>query len=229
MWWHVISLINQGLTSELSNSGVPDIVATVGGRTLLVEVAVSHFADEGKISLLRERGLAAIEVDLSGMTDGWTWASLTEAVVVKSADKKWLFNPKSESLVSEAMRAAQLLVERADRYNSARDARIRESHELQRASITGFHSARERLAEFLSTENLAEERARMNAEGPATGAWQSASRMLGVGWDNAPAHINTEVRGEMGSLVDRRVWQAALFALFVRGNRSRSFTITKIF
>lgn len=203
---------------------VPDIVATVGGKTLLVEVAVSHFADEAKVARLRERGLAAVEIDLSGMPAGWTWESLTEAVVGMASGKKWLFNPRSEGLLSEAGRDAEALAAKADRENAAREARVRESHESQRAGIPGFLSARGRLAEFLSPSILAAERARMEAEGPGTGAWLSASRALGIEWGGVPAHLNVEVQGEMGFLVERRVWQAALFVLLVRGNRNKSFT-----
>jgi len=49
------------------NGLVPDIVTTVGTKTLIVEVAVTHFSDERKLRLLRERGLAAVEIDLSNM------------------------------------------------------------------------------------------------------------------------------------------------------------------
>lgn len=206
----------------------PDIAATAGGKTLLVEVAVSHFVDDAKVALIRERGLAVVEVDLSGMVEGWTWASLSEAVVDRASGKRWLFNPKSENLRVEALQEAVALAAKADSESVAREARIRESHELQRASIPGFRAARERLAEFLSPDNLAAERARMDAEGPSTGEWLSASRMLGIRWDNPPAHINVEVSGEMGFPVDRRVWQAALFALFVRGNKHKTFSIKSI-
>lgn len=202
----------------------PDIIATVRGKTLLVEVAVHHFVDEAKLVLLRERGLAAVEIDLSGMVEGWTWATLTDAVVSNASGKKWLFNPRSESLQTEASREAETLAAKADSENMAREARIRESHELQRASIPGFRAAKERLAAFLAPENLAAERARMDAEGPSTAAWLSVSRMPGLRWENPPPYINVGVPGEMGFLVDRRVWQMALFDLFVRRNRSKTFS-----
>lgn len=215
----------ESVSAEVRLGGVvPDIVATVGGRTLLIEVAVSHFADDAKKSLLRDLGFAAVEIDLSGMAEGWTWHSLTEAIVKQTAAKKWLFNPKADSLYSDALREAKSLAAIADKENSDRAARIRDSHALQRASIPGFMVAAERLAEFLSPEQLAAERARMESEGPSIGAWQSASRMLGVEWDAPPPHINIEVPGEMGFPVDRRVWQAAVFALFIRSNRSKSFS-----
>ena len=43
----------------------PDVVAVVAGRPLLVEVAAAHFCGPEKAALIRERRLAAGEIDLS--------------------------------------------------------------------------------------------------------------------------------------------------------------------
>ena len=196
---------------------IPDIIAYAGNKMLLVEVAVNHYADEKKIALLQERGLAAVEIDLSGMIQGWTWEALTDAIVSNSSCKKWLFNPKSITMLSEATRLAKRIAAQADRDDKERAAYILMSHELQRTSIPGFRSARDQLSQFSSPENLITERARMNAEGPENEEWHTASKFLGIRWGNAPPYLNIEVKGEMGIPVDRRVWQAALFVKFVRG------------
>ena len=86
-----------------------------------------------------------------------------------------------------------------------------------------FDEARRALASFRQPENLAALRQRMAAEGPGEQAWQSASRALRITWDDAPAHVNIEVKGELGFLVERRVWQSAVFATFVRCNVNPTF------
>ena len=43
----------------------PDILAAVAGQVLLVEVAVTHPCGPEKLALIRERRLAAVEIDLS--------------------------------------------------------------------------------------------------------------------------------------------------------------------
>lgn len=205
------------VSEEVSLNGIrPDIIAYAGDKLLLVEVAVSHFADEKKIALLQERGLATVEIDLSGMMQGWTWVALTDAIINNSSCKKWLFNPKSITMLSEATHLAKRIAAQADRDDKERAAFIQLSHELQRASIPGFRSARDHLSKFSLPENLIVEHARMEAEGPENNEWQTASKFLGIRWGDTPPYLNIEVKGEMGFPVDRRVWQAALFVKFVR-------------
>ena len=86
-----------------------------------------------------------------------------------------------------------------------------------------FNDARRALAAFCRPENLAALRAQMAATGPSEALWQSASRLLNISWDDAPAHVNVQVKGELGFLVERRVWQSAVFATFVRNNINPSF------
>ena len=86
-----------------------------------------------------------------------------------------------------------------------------------------FDEARRALASFCQPANLAALRQRMAAEGLYEQAWQSASHVLGISWDDAPAHVNIEVKGELGFLVERRVWQSAVFATFVSCNINPTF------
>ena len=86
-----------------------------------------------------------------------------------------------------------------------------------------FNDARRALAIFCQPENLAVLREQMAAEGPYEPAWQSASRLLEITWDQAPEHVNVQVKGELGFLVERRVWQSAVFATFVKCNINPSF------
>ena len=86
-----------------------------------------------------------------------------------------------------------------------------------------FGDARRGFANFCRPENLAALRERMEIEGPKENAWQSASHILGISWDEVPAHVNIQVKGELGFLVERRVWQSAIFTTFVRSNINSTF------
>ena len=90
-------------------------------------------------------------------------------------------------------------------------------------NVQEFNAARRALAAFCQPENIAALRAQLAAQGPCEAAWQSASCLLGISWDDAPAHVNVQVKGELGFLVERRVWQSAVFATFVRNNINPSF------
>ena len=67
----------------------PDILATVAGRPLLVEVAVTHPCGPEKAALIRERRLAAVEIDLSRVPRDAAPEAL-ERAVLRSAPRRWL-------------------------------------------------------------------------------------------------------------------------------------------
>lgn len=71
----------------------PDIVARVLGRELLIEIFVNHRCGPAKISLLRERNLACVEIDLSGLKD-MTDGEEIEKAILHTAPRYWLHNPK---------------------------------------------------------------------------------------------------------------------------------------
>ena len=90
----------------------PDILATVAGRPLLVEVAVTHPCGPEKLALIRERRLAAMEIDLSRVPRDAAPEAL-ERAVLRSAPRRWLYNRLAEAAEAEmrveaARRAARL-------------------------------------------------------------------------------------------------------------------------
>lgn len=86
----------------------PDIVARKADRELLVEVAVTHFCDDQKIALIRERELATIEIDLRGLRLDLPAADV-EAAILVSARRRWLYNRRQEEA------EAELILEREER------------------------------------------------------------------------------------------------------------------
>ena len=204
-------------------SMIPDIQAKVGDRMLFIEVAVHHFTDDDKKKKLAKAGIATVEIDLSGMSNGWDWKNLFHAVVERTDTKTWLFNPRASALLDVARKDADAKAREAERQETKRKKEIALSHDYQRANIPKFRSAIAMLEELYEPKRMANEKARLDSEGPSIGAWKTASRMLGVQWESAPDFINIKVPNESGFLVDRRVWQAAVFTLFVKGNRNKTF------
>lgn len=80
------------LEQNLSNTR-PDIILTTDGEPLLVEVAVTHFADRAKTDRIRQMGIKAIEIDLSELPALPTKNQLIEAVIIERDNKKWLSYP----------------------------------------------------------------------------------------------------------------------------------------
>ena len=74
----------------------PDIVATVAGKTLYVEVAVHNPVDRDKLAKIRARGNATIEISIDPKRSTWTPDELRTFVLENARSKAWLFNPRLE-------------------------------------------------------------------------------------------------------------------------------------
>jgi hypothetical protein len=82
---------------------VPDVHVERQGRHLLVEIYVTHACDELKLGMLRENGVAAVEIDLSRFPRDAPRSEVRDAVV-EQAGRKWLYHPEIDAEV-DAMRA----------------------------------------------------------------------------------------------------------------------------
>jgi competence protein CoiA len=81
----------------------PDIYATIGPTIMLIEVAVTHFADEQKRRELIALKAPAVEIDLAGLArEKWDWDSLREAVIDGVDCKEWIHILDHMALESEA-------------------------------------------------------------------------------------------------------------------------------
>jgi len=75
---------------------VPDIAIYAGGRCLLVEIKVSHGVDELKLRKVRDSGISALEVDLSGFQGGIAENELERLLIDNLEYKYWIYNKKAE-------------------------------------------------------------------------------------------------------------------------------------
>lgn len=71
---------------------VPDVIVRRGDRDLLVEFAVTHACGPGKIDMIRELDVAAIEIDLSKLPRDTSRPQL-EAAILDEAPRIWIHNP----------------------------------------------------------------------------------------------------------------------------------------
>jgi hypothetical protein len=99
-----VTIRPEGATLEPGLDGLrPDILITVAGRPLLVEVAVTHFCGPEKVALIRGRRLAAVEIDLSRVARDAP-PEVLEHTILRSAPRQWLWNRLVEA-AEAAMRA----------------------------------------------------------------------------------------------------------------------------
>jgi hypothetical protein len=165
----------------------PDVVAVVAGRPLLVEVAVTHACGPAKIALIRQRRLAAIEIDLSWLARSAPEEAV-ERAVLHSAPRRWLWNRHAEAAEAKMRGTAARL--------AARRARAREE-------------ALGRVVRELTAAAAAAPRA------PADRRLVEAVDVVrGAGLGGA---VGTAVAGDGCFAVAREVWQSRLVARHVLG------------
>ena len=169
----------------------PDILAAVAGQALLVEVAVTHPCGPEKLALIRQRRLAAVEIDLSRVPRDAAPEAL-ERAVLRSAPRRWLYNRLAEAAEAE-MRA-----EAARR--AARLARAREE-------------ALERVGRGLAAAMSAAPPTRHPGACGGRLAWgMEMVREAGLG-----SAVGIAVAGDGCFAVAREAWQAHLVARHVLG------------
>lgn len=84
-----------------------DVAAQHRDAPLLIEIAVTHFADDAKRQELSTLGIACVEIGLSPDPELlWTWDLLRQQVLADSHNREWIFHPKRIQLLEEAWQLA---------------------------------------------------------------------------------------------------------------------------
>ncbi len=117
---------------------IPDVVAKRKGKELLIEIAVTHFCGPQKITKIRERSLATIEIDLSQLSREAAMSEIGEALL-HSAPRSWIYNSRIEMGKEELKRLHQQKPERIQRtkekgLEDKKLERARQTKEKQSAS-----------------------------------------------------------------------------------------------
>lgn len=80
-----------------TNDFVPDIILEIGGKKLIVEIAVTHFIDKSKYQKIVNQGISVVEIDLSQFKNNFDLHMLEELVVTGTQYKKWIYNVVGEA------------------------------------------------------------------------------------------------------------------------------------
>lgn len=76
----------------------PDVKCIVRGRPILIEIAVTHFIDDEKLNKIEQRGIPTIQIDLSWLSENYTYEDIREVILNDDISKEWIYNPKIASL-----------------------------------------------------------------------------------------------------------------------------------
>lgn len=112
---------------------VPDIVATIAGRTVFIEIAVTHPTGKEKLARLNALGHPAFEITLLKLPELPTKEELKELVLHSAKNRKWLFNPKQEELEEHVKDLAETELKRLIRVQQQKHTIYEEQREKYRA------------------------------------------------------------------------------------------------
>ena len=92
---------------------VPDIVAIVGGKPLLIEIAVTHLVDDEKLEKLKRLGYPVMEIYLEPENEVPSLEEIEKLVISTAHNRSWLVNPKRDHLNEVAKIEAEEKLEAA--------------------------------------------------------------------------------------------------------------------
>ncbi len=89
------SLVFESVIVEKNAKDIrPDLMCITNGKTLYIEIAVSHFVDEVKRNKIKANNFPVLEIDLSGFSREVQKEQLIKTLKGKIGNMKWIHNSK---------------------------------------------------------------------------------------------------------------------------------------
>jgi hypothetical protein len=190
---------------EVWEEGVrPDVVGYRGGKRMLIEMYFRHHVDEVKLAKLREKGLPALEIDLSDLDVNDGFDAVRQRVLRDTFYKQWLVFP-----AEDAARAA--LQEEVDAEVAEMQAQAARE-ETDRQEAIKRKDVWKRRQEEAERRRLEEARQRYR-DVPQEVKEHDMRRLLSMAaW---PDFLDVPCATADAILVNHRIWQAEVFYRFL--------------
>lgn len=194
---------------------VPDIIVKIGERYCLIEIAVTHFVDETKTEKIKKLGLPVIEIDLSMLSGVELSRDNVKKILLEESDLKyWIHNPKKEEAIiwatneyekkDKEIRHIQEEIERTEREKRQRRVEKRKiaKEKIEQLQIgNNYENEIKRLRNDVAFMNLFKHRS-FYKDGMAV-----------------PFYMDIPITGEVVFDCDKRIWQSAIFDMFIYNRR----------
>lgn len=108
---------------------VPDIVAISNGKTIFIEIAVTHFVDEDKLDKLKKLQIPTIEIHLKPTSQIPSLDEIRKLVINTPYNRKCLVNPKLDLLKERVKVEAERKLEVAKNKELAKQLKFKQAHE----------------------------------------------------------------------------------------------------
>lgn len=212
--------IDKVILEQRFENVIPDILIVTNDRKLFVEIAVTHFIDYVKEDKLRAINITTLEIDLSEYHNNSNWDReiLTDIIVNGVSTKKWIYH-RYQSIGTEkiAERNRGILEKYYDkkRLEIEKQNRIREENRKKEKAKENFkkeafiymesllHAVnyKNRIIQYRNDENVLKYLCKCHFSKLCNG--------------QIPYFIDIPVFGEIAFKCDRRIWQAAIFDMFI--------------
>ena len=108
---------------------VPDIVATSNGKTIFIEIAVTHLVDDEKLAKLKSLQIPTIEIYLEPTSQVSSLEEIRELVINTTHNRDWLVNPKLDELKDRVKIEAERKLQIAINNEQAKQLKFKLAHE----------------------------------------------------------------------------------------------------
>lgn len=217
----------------------PDVLATpVGLSEICVEIAVTHYVDDNKLTRVRQAGIPLMEIDLAGYRS-FTWDSLREALLTDRAPRKWLYHPEVEAAIASWEESLKPILAAIQKEADEAKARQREAEKAWLAEEERALEEQERQWQLQRTAEKAaqavEAKKNRAAQQDARERAQRFKRLLEAEKidrlckvyqrDRLPSVLAARVTGGSSfGVKDALVWQAALFRGLIEGSATNGIS-----
>lgn len=214
------------------SSIVPDIIAHIGTRECLIEIAVTHFIDDNKLQKIHELKYPVLEIDVSSLIGkNFTKKELVNAIIKNTKNKKWVYNPLWVSGKKWANQEYKKIISKIERdylfekkqrekfYENERNKRLEKSRKKESGIIKlqTVLSSPKKYSSIIS--NLRDDN--QFEKFYKNSSLYSKSPML-------PFYLDIPICGEFIFNCDRRIWQTLLFQKFIYNRSSSDISIKRI-
>ena len=214
----------------------PDVLVEVAGfGRIAIEIAVTHFADEGKKIALRDLGLATVEVDLSAVREASF--EVLEAILFKQgADSTWIHHPalsvaETALLASLEPALADARVQALKAKRALEEKRLSEYERQSKAAQDGATRQRDEIRDrkVAEGERQRREEAQQRKTEEFFAATEGGKREILLRWLGGaalPASLFAPLPWKRTfGVFDPHIWQTALFVGLIHNRPARGLFV----
>jgi hypothetical protein len=205
----------------------PDLVVWAGDHTdrVFIEIAVTHFVDDVKLTQVRAANAPLLEFDLSGIPDA-SWNSLRDALTTQKGLAVWLFHPWLSASLAELRESLQPILDQAKQYAwaAAEEERAwrlaadeRERLEEDEAAALAAQQQKEKRSRQIA-ERAREQQLRQRIQRFRLASDAERARLVAHAFDRerVPSAVSTKVSGGRSFGVSNQgIWQSVVFRRFI--------------